>query len=235
MTVELRSSPQLTLLRGGGSFTVPSLAAGGACDHEAVVTSAAPGRQVLRVHRLEFVGPDGRLRRGSGELVVDVAPAPVPAPRPPRRGSVFLSYRRSDSDPAVRWLASGLEEAFPGRVFHDHSSLRGGDLFEARITREILGSEVLVAVIGPTWLKAENEAGRRRLEIDGDLVRHEITTALSRGVDVVPLLVDGAEPPRPEQLPEPLRPLCDRHFVELAPTRHSLDRVVGLVSGFVGR
>jgi hypothetical protein len=41
-----------------------------------------------------------------------------------------------------------------------------------------------------------------------DLVRQEIAHALSMGVGIVPVLVDGASMPRKDQLPPDLQPLC---------------------------
>ena len=62
---------------------------------------------------------------------------------------------------------------------------------------------MLLAVIGPHWLAAGQD-GQRRLDDPADFVRLEIEAALARGVRVIPVLVDGAQLPRPEQLPASL-------------------------------
>jgi hypothetical protein len=51
----------------------------------------------------------------------------------------------------------------------------------------------------------------------------EIEAALSRKVRVVPLLIDGATMPRPDQLPESLAPLVRRQAQELSPSRFDAD------------
>ena len=50
------------------------------------------------------------------------------------------------------------------------------------------------------WLEAAGADGRR-LDDPGDFVRLEIEAALTRGVRVIPVLVDAAWMPRPDQLP----------------------------------
>jgi hypothetical protein len=55
--------------------------------------------------------------------------------------------------------------------------------------------QVLLAVIGPTWLTVTDERGRRRLDDPDDIVRLEIEAALAREVRVIPILVEGAVMP----------------------------------------
>lgn len=59
-------------------------------------------------------------------------------------------------------------------------------------------------VIGPHWLTASDDVGRRRLDDPNDLVRREILGARSRGLHMIPLLVDETQMPRSLQLPEAL-------------------------------
>jgi len=57
-----------------------------------------------------------------------------------------------------------------------------------------------------------DESGRRRLDDPDDLVRIEIETALNAGgLDVVPVLANGARTPRAEELPASLHPLLRRN------------------------
>ena len=69
----------------------------------------------------------------------------------------------------------------------------------------------LLAVIGPNWLTATDERGRRRLDDPDDFVRLEIEAALARGVRVIPILVEGAVMPGREDLPESLAGLAHRN------------------------
>jgi glycerophosphoryl diester phosphodiesterase len=82
---------------------------------------------------------------------------------------------------------------------------------------------VLLALIGRGWLTITDEAGKRRLDDPEDFVRVEIEAALSRKVRVVPLLIDGATMPRPDQLPKSLAQLVRRQAQELSPSRFDAD------------
>jgi serine/threonine-protein kinase len=74
---------------------------------------------------------------------------------------------------------------------------------------------VLLAVIGPGWIDALDERGRRRLEDPDDFVVLEIQTALERGVRVIPVLVDGARMPRRDELPDQLATFARRNAIRL--------------------
>lgn len=81
----------------------------------------------------------------------------------------------------------------------------GADFAEA-IEKTVAGCDVLIAVIGPRWL----ETLKARQSGPDDFVRHEIASALRRGVTAIPALVGGAVMPSPAELPEDLRPLARR-------------------------
>ena len=58
--------------------------------------------------------------------------------------------------------------------------------------------------------------GRRRLDEPNDYVRFEVRTALRRGVRVIPVLVEGARPPRQQELPPDLRRLARLNALEMS-------------------
>jgi hypothetical protein len=60
--------------------------------------------------------------------------------------------------------------------------------------------QVLLAGIGPYWLTATDQDGRRRLEDPDDIVRMEIGAALVRDIRVIPILVAGVQMPRRHEL-----------------------------------
>jgi hypothetical protein len=68
----------------------------------------------------------------------------------------------------------------------------------------------LLAVIGPGWLDARDENGHRRLGNPDDFVRIEIGTALKRGIRVIPILLEGTQVPKADQLPDDLKELALR-------------------------
>lgn len=115
---------------------------------------------------------------------------------------VFISYRRADSDYPAGWLFDRAAEHFGRvRVFKDVDSLQPGDDFAEVITTAVSLCSALVAVIGERWLTITDEYGRRRLDNPEDFVRLEIEAALTRGVRVIPVLVNGAGMPRSTDLP----------------------------------
>jgi hypothetical protein len=87
--------------------------------------------------------------------------------------------------------------------------------FAEVITQAVSTCEVLLAIIGPRWLTATDEGGRRRLDDPDDLVRLEITAALDRNIRVIPILVDGAVMPRRHELPDNLARLARRNALTL--------------------
>ena len=85
---------------------------------------------------------------------------------------------------------------------------------------KIAACDVMLALIGPTWLDARDAQGNRRVEDPHDFVRIEIESALARDVRVIPVLVDGADMPRARDLPASLQPL-----VRLQATRLTHERL----------
>jgi TIR domain len=137
---------------------------------------------------------------------------------------IFLSYRRSDT----RWVAVALFDRLAdqfGRdnIFKDVDSIAFGEDFVETISTAVGSSDVLLALIGNQWLTASDQKGRRRLDDPGDFVRLEIEAALARGVRVIPILVDGAQMPAEDQLPDRLAPLVRRQALELSPDRFGSD------------
>jgi len=129
---------------------------------------------------------------------------------------IFISYRRDDAPGYAGRLYDRLAAHFGGeRVFMDVQGIEPGvDFFEA-IERALGSCEILIVLIGKDWL-ATDSAGRHRLDDPADFVRLETVTALSRGIRVVPVLVEGAQMPRADQLPPDLLPLARRQAVELS-------------------
>ncbi len=139
-------------------------------------------------------------------------------------GRVFVSYRRGDASYPAAWLFDQLTARFGSdRVFMDVDSIEPGDDFAEVIADAVGSCAVLLAVIGDRWLVAADDNGRRRLDDPGDFVRLEIEAALARGVRVIPVLVDGARVPRPDQLPASLATLARRQAAELSHSRSSSD------------
>jgi TIR domain len=130
---------------------------------------------------------------------------------------VFLNYRRDDSGPYARFLTIRLGERFPGTpIFMDLDSIEAGADFTEATESALRSCVVMVTLIGGQWLTIADEDGRPRLDNPDDLVRFEISTALRRGVRVIPVLVDGAVMPRQQQLPSDIDRLARLHALEMS-------------------
>jgi tetratricopeptide (TPR) repeat protein len=126
------------------------------------------------------------------------------------RTCIFISYRRDDARGASGrvwdWLRIGFGREM---VFRDVASIGAGK-WQQKIEQALAASKACVAVIGRRWADATNLP---RLQDPGDMVRHELETALARGerdeLTVIPLLVEDAQLSQipADQLPESLRPL----------------------------
>jgi hypothetical protein len=133
-------------------------------------------------------------------------------------GNIFVCYRHEDSWAYAGWLADALTRQFgKSRVFRDLDSQRGVD-FRDQVDEAIDSCVVLLAVIGPRWLRVQDESGRRRIDHPRDLVALEIATALKRDIRVIPVLVGGVRMPRERDLPEQLAELAYRTAIELSDT-----------------
>jgi TIR domain len=133
-------------------------------------------------------------------------------------GGIFVSYRRQESSHLAGRLYDRLADRFgEDQVFIDVDTIEPGVDFAEEINRAVAACQVLLAVIGSTWLTATDERGRRRLDDPDDIVRLEIEAALVRNVRVIPILVEGAVMPGRQDLPESLAGLARRQAV---PIRH---------------
>jgi hypothetical protein len=121
-------------------------------------------------------------------------------------------------------LKEKLSGRFPdAQVFMDLDSIEAGQDFAEVIGQAVRSCAVLVALIGPEWATLTDEQGQRRLDASGDYVRFEIRTALEREVRVIPVLVGGAKPLRPEQLPKRLHKLARLHAHTLSLDHYEYD------------
>lgn len=139
-------------------------------------------------------------------------------------GAVFISYRRGDSSGTAGRLYDRMTAALGRqRVFMDVDSIEPGLDFIEVLDRHLGECEVLLAVIGPHWLIANDAHGRRRIDDEADFVRLEIVGALSRGIRVIPILVDGAAPVSASDLPGELKALARRQAIEVRHERFGAD------------
>jgi TIR domain len=139
--------------------------------------------------------------------------------------TIFISYRRMESAAYARNIADALRQAFPdAKVFHDISSVGGGEDFLHAIDQAVDASKVTLVVIGPAWLARESAGAQPRIFAEEDYVRHEIVRGLHReGAVVIPVTVGGARMPSASELPDVLKSFARLHAVELTDLRWEYD------------
>jgi WD40 repeat protein len=140
-------------------------------------------------------------------------------------GKIFLSYRRKDEQGYAIALFDRLDRSFsPEKLFMDvEGGIAPGQDFVQAIEDQVNACDVMLVLIGPRWLTATDEMGRRRLDNPQDFVRIEIESALQLGKKVIPVLVGNTEMPRADALPEPLKSLTRLQAIPLAETRFGAD------------
>jgi hypothetical protein len=137
---------------------------------------------------------------------------------------IFLSYRRQDASGWAGRLYEHLAREWgPDHVFMDIDAIAPGEDFRVAISRTLETCQVVLVVIGPNWLTARSATGTRRLDDDGDTHREEVAAALASDVRVIPVLVGGADMPRKDDLPEPVRDLVYRNAAVVEDRRFATD------------
>lgn len=130
--------------------------------------------------------------------------------------NLFISYRRSDSEGYAGRLYDQLIRIFdPSNVFMDVDSIVPGSNFVNVLNETLAKTDVMLVVIGSTWLTASDEKGRRRLDQLDDFVLQEIAIALGRDIAVIPVLVGKTEMPSDSDLPEEIAGLAARNAIWL--------------------
>lgn len=147
---------------------------------------------------------------------------------------LFVSYRRSDTEGSAGRLADALARQFgANRVFLDSARIPFGADFVRVVTDEIARADVVVVVIGPQWLDAADDRGRR-LDHEDDPVRFEIVRALDTKRRIVPVLVGTASAPRAVDLPDVLAPLAQLNMATVRNVAFA-DDFDALVDALLGR
>src|SRR5262249_48634772 len=139
-------------------------------------------------------------------------------------GKIFINYRRDDSISTAGRLHDRLAQTFGRKsLFIDVDHVPAGVDFVDYLHSQVAACDVFLAVIGPNWLDAKDEDGRRRLDNPDDFVAIEITAALARDIRVIPILVDGARLPKADKLPDRLKSLVRRNALEVRNTHFGRD------------
>lgn len=133
-----------------------------------------------------------------------------PARRLEPAGSVFVSYRRSDTDRAADSIGAALRRRLgPNRVFLDDASTTFGHPYASVLEKSLRDAATVLVLIGPGW---DVPPLGDRLAAPDDWVRREILLARRAVKRVIPVLVDRSTVPRPSSLPDDLRFLTELQY-----------------------
>ena len=123
--------------------------------------------------------------------------------------TVFISYRRADTDELAQRLSVLLREDLGGgNVFRDKDDIIVGDRWKDTLVESMEGSDATIFLVGDRWV-GQRDDGTRRIDEQDDTIRGEVHQALDEETASAPLpfLVDVERPP--EDLPADIRPLFD--------------------------
>ena len=118
---------------------------------------------------------------------------------------IFISYRREDSAASALGIDQYLEHAFGRKNVFIDVDMGAGAKFPSVLEQRLAECKVMLVLIGPEWLNARDDQGKRRLENPEDWVRLEIAHALKREITVIPVRVSGERMPNRMMLPEDIR------------------------------
>jgi TIR domain len=181
-----------------------------------------------------------RVRGLRGFSVLAGQPQPASPSHTPSTDGIFISYRRGNENFFATWLYGKLADRFgKSRVFMDVDSIDLGLDFTEVIDEKLSHCVAMLVVIGKDWVTVSDASGDRpRLHDCADFVRLEVEKGLTRpGVRVIPIYVDGAPPPRADDLPDSLAKLAVRNGIAIshASSESGLERLVKTLERVVGQ
>ena len=131
--------------------------------------------------------------------------------------AIFISYRREDTISATGRLADVLAARYgPTEIFRDIEAIEAGADFRVALVGALAAAQVVLVIIGRSWLAGRPGTGSPDQEDPEDYVRFEIETALASDVPVIPVLVEGARMPDPDELPLSIRALAYQQAHEMS-------------------
>jgi TIR domain-containing protein len=151
---------------------------------------------------------------------------------------IAISYRRQDSEAVAGRIRDRLVTHYgDDSVFMDIDSIPFGTDFRDHIKQVLGQTDIVLAIIGPHWAGTRRNRPAR-IQEPNDPVRIEVERALEHGVPLVPVLVNGAQIPKPSELPESLQDLSYRNAAEVDSGRDfhpHVDRLIRSMDQMLGQ
>jgi len=145
---------------------------------------------------------------------------------------IFVSYRRQDNRWATGRICDQLNDVFGAdQVFRDIDDIEIGKHFPERIEDTIRNCAVMLVIMGKQWVALAGTDGTPRILQEGDWVRREIEIAVAAGVEIIPILIEGAQMPRPDQVPASFGDFCQRNAITITDENYSpsMERLIDTV------
>lgn len=144
---------------------------------------------------------------------------------------IFISYRRHDSAYLAATLSDKLQQHFgPNSVFFDVDNIPLGVDFREYIGNAVGQCDVLLVIIGDQWIGIDSQ-GKRRIDDSSDYMRIEIESALKRNIPVIPVLVEEAQMPSADDLPQSIQAIVFRNAAEIRAGRDLRQHIEQLIHG----
>ncbi len=128
-----------------------------------------------------------------------------------KQKDIFISYRREDGYLQAHILANALSQKGYS-VFYDRNELVVGSIFPEELTKAVEGCNDFIAIVSPMYLSAKRN-GQLRIDQEDDWVRTEIGLAISKGKNVLPVIVNASVQLESLQLPKPLETFTNYNFI----------------------
>ena len=139
-------------------------------------------------------------------------------------GRIFINYRRDDVVGVAGRLSDSLARYFgDGRIFRDVDGIAAGANFEEVLKSTTQSADAMIVLMGRQWATVADAQGKPRLHDPNDWVAREIAAALAKNIPVYPVLVENAQMPRADELPESLQPLVRHNAISISDHRWQSD------------
>lgn len=137
---------------------------------------------------------------------------------------IFISYRRSEAEYIAGSLARDLRRHFgEEQIFRDKEDIEGGMSWRKKVLDEIDRHVAVLILISKGWVDVRDANGQRRIDNPDDPLRLEIADAIKDGAKIIPILLENAQMPSEQELPEELRPIAEINALKLRDAEWQFD------------
>jgi TIR domain len=125
---------------------------------------------------------------------------------------IFISYRRGESETDAHRIYDKLCSLFGDMAVFIDDNIPYGNDFRDHIVREISKSSIVLALMGPDWLRSVQE----RSDDPEDWLRLEIEAALQLNIPIIPALISNTPMPSAKDLPRSIQLLAFSNAVSIS-------------------